>query len=659
MTHPDDLTDSKPNSSSSLNSDIGNPPISRSAVSGIPQQLPISDEVCLKILRRFEPVTLFTQGERFFPMDIDRYLHECSLWVQRPDDHPQIIVPQGKLTIDALVEERPLDDTEVHFLKFIEPMDLLELTRFQLFEAVRKLSGQSEAVFRAGLSRLARVGLSSRFVDALFSLSLLLRGRVPGDTAAAAILTYDRIQKACQRFVYYGRVVQQNGWIVLQYWFFYPFNNWRSGFFGVNDHEADWEMISIYCSVAPQEGGILNENDLTPEWVAYASHDYSGDDLRRRWDDPELVKLNGHPVVYAGAGSHASYFTPGEYLAELELPYLKPLTWAAEKIRSFWTSFLRQGGGSSKLPEMAFLKVPFVDYARGDGVGIGPGQARSWEAILIDENTPWVSKYSGLWGLFARDPIAGENAPSGPMFNRDRTIRRCWYDPVGWAGLDKVPPRPMALDALKRQQVIRSNEILKLEKKIRENSAELASLGIELTALESIPGTKEARIKLQRQVETLAQETRKLRQEWAEGAIRLQALQRMERRLKQGELGPLRAHLRRVSRPYPTGDLQLGWFAEGLAAISIGLVMVGLVLLILFARQYVIFGLAALVGLIVLVEAGFRRRLNQLVNAVVIGLAVVSLLILLYEFFWIIVIASLMGAGIFLIWENIREIQGV
>jgi hypothetical protein len=29
---------------------------------------------------------------------------------------------------------------------------------------------------------------------------------------------------------------------------FYPFNNWRSGFFGVNDHEADWEMISIYCS---------------------------------------------------------------------------------------------------------------------------------------------------------------------------------------------------------------------------------------------------------------------------------------------------------------------------------------------------------------------------------------------------------------------------
>ena len=44
----------------------------------------------------------------------------------------------------------------------------------------------------------------------------------------------------------YGRVLRTAGYTVLQYWYFYPFNDWRSTFYGVNDHEADWETISVY-----------------------------------------------------------------------------------------------------------------------------------------------------------------------------------------------------------------------------------------------------------------------------------------------------------------------------------------------------------------------------------------------------------------------------
>ena len=33
---------------------------------------------------------------------------------------------------------------------------------------------------------------------------------------------------------------------MLQYWYFYLFNDWRSSFHGVNDHEADWEMVTVY-----------------------------------------------------------------------------------------------------------------------------------------------------------------------------------------------------------------------------------------------------------------------------------------------------------------------------------------------------------------------------------------------------------------------------
>ena len=51
-----------------------------------------------------------------------------------------------------------------------------------------------------------------------------------------------------EHYRYHGRVLRQDGWVVLQYWLFYPFNDWRSGFFGANDHEADWEKIFVYLS---------------------------------------------------------------------------------------------------------------------------------------------------------------------------------------------------------------------------------------------------------------------------------------------------------------------------------------------------------------------------------------------------------------------------
>ena len=41
-------------------------------------------------------------------------------------------------------------------------------------------------------------------------------------------------------------MLRSGGYTVLQYWYFYPFNDWRSTFYGVNDHEADWETISVY-----------------------------------------------------------------------------------------------------------------------------------------------------------------------------------------------------------------------------------------------------------------------------------------------------------------------------------------------------------------------------------------------------------------------------
>lgn len=605
------------------------------------------------LLRRFEPIIRYTRGEQFFPMNVEMYLSACSLWMQRPGEDAICLVPQGELTAETLAQ--PLNNGSfgtVYFLKFIDPLNLAELATYRLKEGFSKKDPKD--VFHAGRGRLARVGYGSRFIDALFSLTLMARGRVPGDTAAAAALEYRHLMEERKEYCYYGRVVRQNGWVTLQYWFFYPFNNWRSGFFGVNDHEADWEMVNIYLYE-------LDNGRYCPEWVAYASHDFQGDDLRRRWDDPELERLGEHPIIYAGAGSHASYYRPGEYLAEIELPFLAPLARISDRVQLVARRALRYALDEEHEVEHGsdfnVFRVPFVDYARGDGIVIGPGQDIEWtQAYLLEPLPDWARHYRGLWGLYARDPIAGEDAPAGPLYNRDGTVRRAWYDPLGWAGLDKLPPPDEALAYVQEQIAQVEARRAELETKIEIKSRELAGMGIESKAMQRQPYLKKAFARHQEQLTALSQEVAALRAQLAADEGLLEALQQYRIQLAQGHRGPPRAHLRRAHEPFSDAGLRFSRFAETWAAVSIGLMLISFVVLFLVARQYLIFGLVSLLSLLIFIEAGFRRRLSQLVTSVTIGLAIVASFVLLFEFFWEVVVIGVLVAGSYIMWENLREL---
>ena len=183
--------------------------------------------------------------------------------------------------------------------------------------------------------------------------------------------------------------------------------------------------------------------------------------------------INGHPVVYAGAGSHASYFRPGEYQAEVSLPLPNWLSGITKALSKFWTESLGQ-------PEGNPFRIPFVDFARGDGLSIGVEQEHAWSPVVIDESVPWVSQYRGLWGLFARDPVSGENAPAGPMYNRDGSPRSSWYDPLGFAGLDKTPPPPQALKLLRDNSAEINQRQQELNTLIPQKAAELQVMGTKL-----------------------------------------------------------------------------------------------------------------------------------------------------------------------------------
>ncbi len=92
------------------------------------------------------------------------------------------------------------------------------------------------------------------------------------------------------------------GKLALQYWFFYPFNDFN------NTHEGDWEMIQLVFDAGDAREALGQE----PVEVGYSSHEGAES---AGWDDDKLELVDGtHPVVYPAAGSHANKFGSALYL---------------------------------------------------------------------------------------------------------------------------------------------------------------------------------------------------------------------------------------------------------------------------------------------------------------------------------------------------------
>ncbi len=96
----------------------------------------------------------------------------------------------------------------------------------------------------------------------------------------------------------YGRAVEDNGRLWLQYWLWYFYNDYSLAL-GAGLHEGDWEMIQ------------LRMHDDEPDVAVYAQHTHAE---KRPW--PEVEQDDGHPVVYVARGSHASYFEAGYHTTE-------------------------------------------------------------------------------------------------------------------------------------------------------------------------------------------------------------------------------------------------------------------------------------------------------------------------------------------------------
>ena len=281
---------------------------------------------------------------------------------------------------------------------------------------------------------------------------------------------------------YYGRVVREREWVVLQYNYFYAFNDFRSTAGGMNNHEGDWECANIFLrgDIHSHSHPDSGEMHLQPAGVAYSQHRHG---MFEFWEDVLKAKnpdgsSSRHPLVYAALGSHANYSRPEIY------PLSMQFSGTTQRLVGRLEEFIRAFRTRSNLVEkhvreveraFAYYKKNEKDvliargdknesgareFAGGDGIRVGYGfdpqlniydeefkvvlappsavERREsnfdgkpaskddifedWAFEVIDDDTDWIN-FRGLWGRKSR--VDGESGPQGPRWSGDK-LRIRW-----------------------------------------------------------------------------------------------------------------------------------------------------------------------------------------------------------------------------------------
>lgn len=300
--------------------------------------------------------------------------------------------------------------------------------------------------------------------------------------ACEAAELYAAILRKYRQPTYYGRVMRETDtegtvWTILQYHYFYAFNDWRLAANGFNHHEGDWEMVAVYL-----------RND-SPHVVLLSQH--GAGDLEK-WE--EMIKAKDkdgnettHPVIYAALGSHANYskpdvirspsmYNPGRlqrllfrvdglihYLFLLFNPSQKARHIALEEFRTNPIRLLEEHALDELRDDMDHyvIRLP-MEIATGDGLRVGfQGRnslepmlksanylkrvmserrlslpaIREWQGILLNSEPGWV-QYKGLWGV--KSMLGEESGPPGPKWNKPGRKqpgvgeRVRWGKPLEW-----------------------------------------------------------------------------------------------------------------------------------------------------------------------------------------------------------------------------------
>ncbi|MEO5963944.1 MAG: hypothetical protein ABIR11_00660, partial [Candidatus Limnocylindrales bacterium] len=347
----------------------------------------------------------------------------------------------------------------------------------------------------------------------------------------------------------------------------------------------------------------------------------------------------------------------GEYIRRLALPGEQVVHRVLDRARRTWRDTLNQPdpGDLGELLQR-LVSVPFVDYARGDGITVGPGQQVEWSLIVISDRVPWVDGYRGLWGLDTGDRLAGERAPAGPKYTRTGTVRQSWNDPLGFIGLAGLPTatetRRVMADRIQQLRVERAA----VDDEASARAATLPGIGIEVEALRDQQGVDTYRIRRTAELRAGEASLAGLRSSGAELTAAISAAEGYLERFDAGWRGDPRGHLTHAAAPEPPPRTTRRLFAETWAAVSVGVLVIALAVILWFS----LLPIPATVGLLVVgylaIESFAQRRVETLLLRVTVALAAISALLLAYHYLRELLLIGLGGLGLFILFDNAAEL---
>ena len=167
--------------------------------------------------------------------------------------------------------------------------------------ALKRISEGSRSSVNDEVVKFAPTAEDLAGLDEEFYLDFPGNPRRPGCTYGAGFLRF--VTEQGLQPTTYARVFvdQEADKIILQYWFWYYFNDWN------NTHEGDWERVHLVFD-ATTVAEALRE---VPTAIGYAQH--GGGEIAE-WNDEKLTLLGDRPLVYPAAGAQASFFEQRLYI---------------------------------------------------------------------------------------------------------------------------------------------------------------------------------------------------------------------------------------------------------------------------------------------------------------------------------------------------------
>jgi len=256
------------------------------------------------------------------------------------------------------------------------------------------------------------------------------------------------------------------------------------------------------------------------------------------------------------------------------------------------------------------------------------------------------------------DPFGGERAPAGPRYERNGTIRPSWADPVGWAGLDKVPATAAEYDravdarltALQQQREALTAELAAQEAVLQQLSATTTALP-PMVAADRRGGI--GAVRQLREQEAALSDLRAARR-----AVVIEQEHLSRARQAPQPLTGVHAHLRRRALPdvdpdRPPGLLLLFWTEVSLSAL---LALLGSALV--FGNTSLIRVGVSAVLIVMTVEAILRRRLVAFLLGLGVLASITGIVFLLITSLRAAIGVLLLLAALVLLIANLRAYLG-